>query len=97
MQNVTKYLAEGLVKLGHDVTIITSNYRLNAEDKEIYNGVNIERINLYTRFGFNFENKKEYREMMNSYCDESDVLINVCTQNVFTDLLLKDLSTYKSQ
>ena len=95
VQNVTKYLAEGLVKLGHDVTIITSNYRLNAEDKEIYNGVNIERINLYTRFGFNFGNKKEYREMMNSYCDESDVLINVCTQNVFTDLLLKDLSTYK--
>ena len=59
VQNVTKYLAEGLVKLGHDVTIITSNYRLNAEDKEIYNGVNSERINLYTRFGFNFGNKTE--------------------------------------
>lgn len=95
VQNVTGYLAEGLVKLGHNVTVLTSNKDLTSSNEEIYNGVKIVRINLYTKYGLYFGNKKEYKKIISEYANKVDVLINVCTQNAFTDLILKDLNKYK--
>lgn len=94
VQNVTGYLAEGLAKIGHDVTVITSNKDINKAE-EVYNGVKIKRINLYTKYGLYFGEKKKYKEMLYDYSSSIDVLINVCTQSAFTDIVLTELSKYK--
>ena len=93
VQKVTQYLAEGLVNKGHDVTVITSN-KDEKVDSEIHNGVNIKRINLYTKFGFYFGNKKEYIKLIDEETKKCDVMINVCTQNAFTDVILKKIEKY---
>ena len=93
VQNVTQYLAEGLCKLGNDVTVITSN-RGEKIKEECHNGVKIKRINLYTKFGFYFGNKKEYKKVIKDEANKCDVMINVCTQNAFTDVILKKIGSY---
>lgn len=94
VQKVTQYLAEGLVNKGHDVTVITSN-KDEKVYSEIHNGVNIKRINLYTKFGFYFGNKKEYIKLIDEEAKKCDVMINVCTQNAFTDIILKKIGMFK--
>lgn len=94
VQNVTEYLAEGLVKIGHDVTVITSNREINKTE-EIYNGVKIKRVNLYTKYGLYFGEKKKYKKLLYDFSSSVDILINVCTQNAFTDLILNELTKYK--
>ena len=91
---VTKYLAEGLVKKGHDITIVTSNKDIKDNNSE-HNNVKIIRVNLYTRVGFYFGDKKTYYRIIDELLMKSDILINVCTQNAFTDLLLPRLKKYK--
>lgn len=94
VQNVTQYLAEFLVKNGHKVKIITTNINEKINE-EIYNGVEIKRIKLYTKYGFYIGNRKEYVKLIDTECDKCDVMINVCTQNAFTDLILKRIKKYK--
>lgn len=95
VQNVTSYLAEGLVKLGHDVTVFTSYFDKNLPIEEKHNGVLIKRFNLYTKYGLYFGDKKNYVKCVTEYAEKVDVLVNVCTQNAFTDLLLKNLKSLK--
>lgn len=52
IENVVKALAEGVVKLGHEVHVITSRY--GAEDRpreEVVNGVHVHRVKSF-RFGY---------------------------------------------
>lgn len=93
VQQVTKYLAEGLVKKGHHVEIVTTNKNIDIPN-EIINGVNISRVNIYTKYGLYFGNKKEYKKLIEEKVKNVDVMINVCTQHAFTDLLLNDLNKY---
>lgn len=90
---VTKYLAEGLAAKGNNVTVVTSLVDNNSEEK--YNDVTIKRVNLYTKAGFYYGEKKEYLSLIEKELTNTDVMINVCTQNAFTDLLLKNIKKYK--
>lgn len=94
VQNVTGYLAEGLAKRGHNVTVITSNKDVEKEFEE-HNGVKIIRVDLYTKFGLYLGNKKKYRKLIAEETNKCDVMINVCTQNAFTDVILKSIDNYK--
>jgi len=94
VQNVTEYLAEGLVKKGYEVTVITSNKNIK-ENQEIHNGVIIKRINLNTKGGFYFGDKKLYKNIIKEETQKCDLMINVCTQNAFTDVILKEIDSYK--
>lgn len=94
VSRVTQYMAEGLAKKGHNVTVITS-YCSNGSKREIHNGVLIKRVNLYTRCGLYFGNKKEYRRLLDKEVNDTDIMINVCTQNAFTDVILNRLDKYK--
>lgn len=94
VQSVTQYLAEGLVKKGHDVTVITTN-KDEKLDYEEHNGVKIKRVNLYTKFGFYIGDKKGYKKLIYQEANNCDVMINVCVQNAFTDVILKHLDKYK--
>lgn len=87
VQFVTQYLAEGLVCCGNDVTVITG---INNEKRgyEIYKGVKILRIPVKTKCGLYFGNKEKYQKLVKKLAVNIDVMINVCTQNAFTDLLL---------
>ncbi|WP_418667979.1 glycosyltransferase family 4 protein [Allofournierella sp.] len=80
VQNVTQYQAEGLVKLGHEVTIITSYYigKSTLAKKEIHNGVTILRIDANKEWMINFGDKRGYQSLLKKYTSKIDVLINVC-------------------
>ena len=90
VQMVTQYIAEGLNKIGHQVTIITSNFS-NLPIEETHNNILIKRVKLNTKYGLYFGNKNEYINIVKKECKNNDVMINVCTQNAFTDILLKEL------
>lgn len=90
---VTQYLAEGLAKRGNEVKIVTST-RGGKRKKEIHNGVIIERVDLRTRFGLYFGDKNGYQTMIEKETDWADIMINVCTQTAFTDVILKRISDY---
>ena len=63
VQFVTNYLAEGLVKKGHEVTILTSIYtRIPSSEEEIINGVKVIRKKIVTKHTFHFGNKEKYRK-----------------------------------
>lgn len=78
VQSVTKYMAEGLVKKGHQVTVLT-RLEENAPQEDENNGVKIFRIKQNSLFKFNFGDKHLFR----SYILEHswDVVISVCAQS----------------
>lgn len=86
---VTKYLAEGLVKKGHEVTIITYFYpdRCNVKEETI-NGVKVIRWNAYTQHTFHKGDKTGYQSYILKHQNEFDVMVNVGTQTALTDWLL---------
>lgn len=85
VQLVTEYLAEGLAKRGHQILLLTPNY--GSVEKEKYNGVYINRVNLKTKHTIYHGEKNKYVNMVLMYCKNCDVMVNVCTQNPMTDLL----------
>lgn len=92
--NVVKYLAEGLAKKKHEVTIIT-RYIENQKEEEIYNNVNIIRVkninrNILKKY---VGNCKDYINYILSRDD--DVTIIECCQAMTTDILLKYLTKIK--
>lgn len=91
---VTQYLAEGLVKKGHDVTIVTDKME-GMSDGEVHNGVKIRRIKMYTKYGFDFGDKRNYIKIIDEEAEKADVMVNVCVQNAHTNILLKRLDKYK--
>lgn len=94
VQNVTKYLAEGLAKLNHNVTIVTTQKYYAKE--EILNGVKIKRFNIKK------SKLKKYSGEINEYINyileqNEDYVIFECTENITTDLLLPYLDRIKGK
>lgn len=87
VQNVTEYQAEGLVKLGHDVTVITEKCK-GCPDQEIHKGVNIIRINNHTDFMLDFGNKKQYQQMIIKASYNYDAIMTVCPESWCTDWVI---------
>lgn len=87
VQAVTQYHAEGLVKLGYKVVVITGKHG-TCKEEEYVNGVRIIRKDVYTKHAIHRGNKEEYRRTVLDECKDSNVMINVCTQNAFTDWVL---------
>lgn len=91
VQAITQSHAEGLVKKGHEVTVITTNHN-NLEKYDIVNGVKIIRVDIETKHAIHRGNKSNYRQIIMRECEDCDVLINVCTQIVSTDWVFKILN-----
>lgn len=91
---VVKYLAEGLVNIGHEVAVFTCMNQLHEPQEEIINGVSVKRFDI----GLSLT-KKPYGDI-NQYIQSVlnaniDVLIMECLQCHTTDFLLpylKDVS-----
>jgi glycosyltransferase involved in cell wall biosynthesis len=91
---VTKYLAEGLVNKGIQVTVITRCVK-NRPHHELINGVKVNRFNLYYNFlKMNCGNKQEYINFVLSY--ECDAIIFECSQCITTDIILPYLRKIKT-
>ncbi|HEM4100501.1 TPA: glycosyltransferase, partial [Streptococcus suis] len=91
VQTVTQYLAEGLVRRGIEVCVITSKHP-ECVDEDVHNGVRIKRFDLNIVHSFYFGEKKRYIKYVKRMVKDFDVLVNVCTQNPFTDILLPILN-----
>lgn len=86
VQAVTDYLTTGLVQKGYEITVVTTmSPGLPAE--EIYKGIRIIRVNIYTRYACYYGDKNAYRKLILKLTKQNDVMINVCTQQALTDLL----------
>ncbi|MBZ1518986.1 glycosyltransferase family 4 protein [Leuconostoc mesenteroides] len=86
VQFVTQYHAEGLVKLGHEVTVVTVQHD-GLADTELHNGVKIIRYNIQTKHAVHVGEKGGYRNLITSLCTNADVLLNVSTQTATTEVL----------
>ncbi len=94
VQTVTQYLAEGLAQKGNDVTVITGIFDNTIEEENV-NNVLVKRVKLWTKYGLYFGEKKKYKELIRKECEKNDVMINVCTQNAFTDVILSSIKDLK--
>lgn len=95
VQFVTSYLAEGLVKKGHSVTVVTKVYDDFPNSNEIINGVTVTRFSAYTEHMYHKGDKKSFWDYILSNQDNFDVMINVSTQAPFTDWLLPIIDKIK--
>ena len=89
VQEITQSYAEELSKT-NDVFVFT-RYIDGLQTKEKYNNVTIERFKIYTKKSLHFGDIKKYKAYVIEKAKTCDVVINVCTQNVFTDCLLNVL------
>jgi glycosyltransferase involved in cell wall biosynthesis len=94
VQAVVGYLAEGLAKKEHTVTVLTQAYG-DAPSVEQYKGVHIKRIKIGSWHGIKYGEKKKYRELINKITENADVLICVCLLTPETDFLLDVLVNIK--
>lgn len=88
VQYVTQYQAEGLVKLGHEVTVVTSDHNGKYKMYEIINGVKIIRLNAANKNMFHRGNKKIFQKKTISIANQCNVMINVCLQSFAADWVL---------
>lgn len=94
VQLVTQYQAEGLVKKGHKVTVITSKLK-SSPDYEVQNGVEIVRVDAYNFYYWHKGNKKEYQNLVLEKTKAADALVAVCLQSFSADWLLDVLQQIK--
>lgn len=87
VQAVTQYHAEGLAQRGHEVVVITGR-PTDTKEREVLGGVEIIRVPVYTEHTIHRGDKQAYQALVKTQCENADVLINVCTQIVFTDWVL---------
>lgn len=89
---VLKYMAEGLVNKGHEVTVVTGSIKGVVSEEEI-NGVLVKRFNARTtRCGY-VGDKDKYVKYVKGF--NGDVIIMVCSQCWTTDWLLDILDDIK--
>ena len=90
VQNVTQYQAEWLVKMGHQVTVITSDDH-NKLCKEDHNGVRVIRLPIYKK-GFFISGEKEYaHSRIIEECNKHDVLVSISIQSFLNRCILRDI------
>lgn len=85
-QNVTQYQAEGLVKLGHTVIVVT-NIHPDGKKEETRNGVKIIRYPIKNKHNIYFGNKKDYHKLIKSLINDVDCMINVSSESGYTEWL----------
>lgn len=92
---VVRYLAEGLLGLGHTVTIATSCYN-NTPREEVIGGVKVYRFELYKNHldCYSGEIKEYIKFVLGFHCD---VVIMECLQCSVTDTLLPHLTKIKAK
>ncbi len=88
VQYVNQYLAEGLVKKGHEVIIITSHNDSKETRITEHNGVKIISLYLKTRYSFINFGKKAYKKNIMKELKKCDCVINSCVQSPNNNLLL---------
>lgn len=86
---VVKYLAEGLYRIGYDVSIVTKSFH-GEPMRDIINGVKVWRFPIYSN---KFHRPKG---RLNDYVDfvkkfGADIIIMECSQCITTDVLLSHL------
>lgn len=87
---VVQYLAEGLSRKGHDVSIATQRCD-NPVSEEILNGVHIYRFNIHENFlKCPAGDTEDFIRFVVNY--QADATIIECTQCITTDLLLPHLN-----
>lgn len=92
---VVKYLAEGLVDRGYDVSLCT-RFVDGTPREEIINGVKIYRFNLIKTLLKAYKGEiEEYRDFVLS--SNADVIIFECSECVTTDVLLRHLDKIKGK
>lgn len=93
VSNVVTNLAEGLVKLGHDVTVFTENRK---RDYIQYNCVKIHEFDVKGNIitGYKGEIKKYQKEIVEFECD---VIINECAQIWCSDLAFDVIDKIKAK
>lgn len=94
VQMVTQYTAEELVRLGHEVTVITGVLKRN-DFPEIHNGVKLLYTDVHKYHGIIKGNKKKYIDMVLREVADKDVMINVSLQTPTTDVLRPELDKIK--
>lgn len=90
VQMVTQYTAEELVRIGHEVTVITSTHRRTSFERE-HNGVKLLYTDIYKFHGIIKGDKRKYIDLVTKEVEDKDVLINVSLQTPTTDVLLPEL------
>lgn len=93
VQFVTQYHAENLVKRGHNVIVLTTNH--GDKKEEVHNGVKIVRFNASAKYTFYKGEKGNYLKYILSQVDDTDALINICTQHPLTDWCFSILDKVK--
>lgn len=94
VQNVTKYLAEGLANMGHSITVVTTQKKYSKE--EYINKVKIVRFDLKKDRFKNYSG--EIKQYINYILEKNnDSVIFECTENITTDLLLPYLDMIKGK
>ena len=92
---VVKYLAEGLAKKGHSVSVVTTFIK-EIPKEEIYNEVHIYRFNLQkTLLKRYIGDINNYREFVISF--QADANIFECSECVTTDVLIPVLANIKGK
>ncbi len=92
---VVKYLAEGLVSLGHKVDIATSDFK-ECPNEDVIGGVCVHRFNIYK------DHLDRKRGDIDSYLNfvlnfNADVIVFECLQCATTDVVLPHLEKIKAR
>lgn len=95
VQMVTQYTAEGLVKLGHKVIVITSTFDRKGNMISEHNGVKLLYTNVYKWRDVIRGDIKGYISLVMKEVETVDVLINVSLQTPTTDLIIPHLCEIK--
>lgn len=93
-QNITQNHMEELARRGHEVTVITETVKGVALE-EVHNKVRIFRIDISTKFGVHYGNKREYLRLVKDLIENNEILIVVGVQKATTDLILSMLHEIK--
>lgn len=92
---VTKYLAEGLLKKGHDIHIATQ-WVDGRDETEAYNGIEIHRFHVkHNLLKKPFGELEKYRKF--AFESGFDAIVCECAQCASTDVLLPYLSKFKGK
>lgn len=95
VQMVTQYTAEGLVKMGHEVTVVTSTHDRKGNSIDNHNGVRLLYTDVYKRRDIIKGHKQEYVDLIKKETDNKDVMINVSLQTPTTDLIIPHLESIR--
>jgi glycogen synthase len=95
MSEVVRRLSEGLVALGHDVTVVTGK-NIQRKGKKNINGVKIVEFNVSGKSALIiYGNAKKYQNYLTN--STFDIITNFAGQQWATDLMLPILKNIKAK